>query len=64
MWATLNGLEIPERLPAPAETILRALHWHRRKDQIRPEAWFTTLRDAPAGGPVRPEIVDMVRRAA
>ncbi len=63
MWATLNGIEIPERLPSHAEEILRALHWHRRKDQIRPEAWFTTLRDAPAGGPVRPEIAEMARRA-
>ncbi len=64
MWATLSGHDIPDRLPESAEAILRALHWHRRKDQIRPEAWFTTLRDAPAGGPIRPEIVEMVRRAA
>jgi acetoin utilization protein AcuC len=63
MWGTLNGFEIPERLPAAAEAILRPLHWHRRKDQIRPEEWFTTLRDAPASGPVRAEIADLARRA-
>ncbi len=64
MWATLNGFEIPERLPAAAEAVLRPLHWHRRKDQIRPEEWFTTLRDAPASGPIRAEITDLARRAA
>ena len=63
VWATLNGFKIPERLPAVAEAILRPLHWHRRKDQIRPEEWFTTLRDAPASGPVRAEIADLVRKA-
>ncbi len=64
MWATLNGFEIPERLPAAAEAVLRPLHWHRRKDQIRPEEWFTTLRDAPASGPVRAEIADLARKAS
>jgi len=64
MWATLAGHEPPERLPEEAEAILRALHWQRRKDQIRPEAWFTTLRDPPANGPVRAEIAALVRATA
>lgn len=63
IWAVLAGHEIPEALPQQAEILLRALHWHRRKDQIRPEAWFTTLRDAPADGPVREAVADLVRRA-
>jgi acetoin utilization protein AcuC len=61
MWATLNGFEIPDRLPPDAENLLRALAWHRRKDQPRPEAWFTTLRDAPAEGPIRDEIRALAR---
>ncbi|MBL8806345.1 MAG: acetoin utilization protein AcuC [Rhodospirillales bacterium] len=63
IWATLAGHDIPDRLPATAETMLRALHWHRRRDQIRPESWFTTLRDAPCEGPIRDSIADMVLRS-
>ena len=63
MWATLAGFEIPERLPPPAESLLRSLHWHRRRDQPRPEAWFSTLRDAPAPGPIRPDVETLATMA-
>ncbi|MDW4499264.1 acetoin utilization protein AcuC [Sulfitobacter sp. D35] len=58
VWATLNGQAIPDRLPAPAEAVLRALKWEGdRRGKSPPEHWFTTLRDAPRDGPVR----DLVR---
>ncbi|MEL6533041.1 MAG: acetoin utilization protein AcuC [Pseudomonadota bacterium] len=56
IWGQLAGEEIPHRLPAEAEAVLRALHWTARAGRNPPEAWFTTLRDLPRPGPVRPEI--------
>jgi acetoin utilization protein AcuC len=56
VWATLNDLEIPERLPPAAEAVLRALEWRHSRGRNPPEAWFTTLADAPRPGPLRPEI--------
>jgi acetoin utilization protein AcuC len=58
VWATLNGLGIPDRLPDAAEAVLRGLAWHRAAGRNPPEHWFTTLRDAPRTGEVR----DAVRR--
>jgi acetoin utilization protein AcuC len=56
VWATLNGFEMPERLPEPAEAILRALTWRHRLGRTPPEAWFTTLADPPRSGPVREDV--------
>jgi acetoin utilization protein AcuC len=56
IWATLNDLAIPERLPPEAEGLLRSLHWHRSAGRNPPEHWFTTLGDAPRPGAIRPEI--------
>ncbi|MCU4653687.1 acetoin utilization protein AcuC [Roseibacterium sp. SDUM158016] len=65
VWATLNRREIPDRLPAEAEAVLRALHWENaRAGRNPPGHWFTTLRDAPRPGPVRPEIRDRIRTLA
>ena len=62
VWATLNGHEIPERLPIEAEEVLRALRWENtRRGRNPPEHWFTTLRDAPRNGPVRAELRQRVR---
>lgn len=58
IWATLNDHPIPDRLPATAEAVLRALHYPRAAGRNPPEHWFTTLRDAPREGPVR----DSIRR--
>jgi len=59
VWATLNGHAIPDRLPLEAEAVLRALRWDRAAaGRNPPEAWFTTLRDAPRPGPVRAEVSD------
>jgi acetoin utilization protein AcuC len=62
VWATLSGQEIPERLPPEAEAVLRGLTWagHSR-GRAPPEAWFTTLRDAPREGAVAPEVRERLR---
>ena len=63
VWATLNGHDIPDRLPPEAEAVLRALRWENtRRGRNPPGHWFTTLRDLPREGPVRPEIVDRTAR--
>jgi acetoin utilization protein AcuC len=64
VWATLNGLPIPDRLPPAAEAFLRGLTWNRRRSEARPEAWFTTLADPPRDGPVRAEVAALVAAAA
>ena len=56
IWAVLNDRPIPPRLPAAAETVLRGLVYNRAAGRDPPAHWFTTLRDAPREGPVRPEI--------
>lgn len=60
VWATLRGHEIPDRLPAQAQAVLRALTWQRSAGRNPPDHWFTTLRDAPRPGPIRPDIRDRV----
>lgn len=64
VWATLSGQTIPERLPGPAEGILRRLTWQRRAGRTPPWHWFTTLRDAPRDGPVRDGVRARVDRLA
>ena len=56
VWATLNGHPIPTRLPPAAEAVLRKLEWRHSRGRNPPEDWFTTLADAPRGGPLRPEV--------
>lgn len=56
-WAILSGREIPDRLPPEAEAVLRALEFRgNSRGRNPPGHWFTTLRDAPRPGPVRPEL--------
>ncbi|MDX1711522.1 MAG: acetoin utilization protein AcuC [Rhodovibrionaceae bacterium] len=56
IWATIDGREIPERLPPEAEAVLRALTWRHSKGRNPSEHWFTTLADRPRHGPIRPEV--------
>jgi len=56
LWATLNGLPIPPRLPPAAEAVLRGLSWSRAAGRDPPVHWFTTLADDPRPGPIRDEI--------
>jgi len=61
VWATLSGHDIPDRLPPNAQDVLRALKWdNHSRGKSPPEHWFTTLRDAPRPGPIRPETQDRV----
>lgn len=59
IWATLNDLAIPDRLPLAAEAFLRGLSWHRSAGRNPPGHWFTTLGDPPRPGPIRPELRDI-----
>jgi acetoin utilization protein AcuC len=56
VWATLNGFAVPDRLPPGAEAVLRGLRFNRAAGRNPPDHWFTTLRDAPREGMVRPEV--------
>lgn len=62
VWATLNGHEMPQELPEPAVSVLRALRFDgNRRGKNPPEHWFTTLRDPPREGLIRHEIKDRVQ---
>lgn len=64
IWATLNDCDLPERLPAAAEAVLRGLVWHRAAGRAPPEHWFTTLADPPRRGVVRAAVQRVVAEAA
>ena len=63
VWATLNGFEIPHRLPGDAEAVLRALEWRHSRGRNPPETWFTSLADAPRRGPLRDAVRDLAAEA-
>jgi acetoin utilization protein AcuC len=56
IWARLNCLPIPPRTTPAAEAVLRGLTYNRAAGRNPPEHWFTTLRDTPREGPIRPAI--------
>ncbi len=60
VWATLNGIDIPERLPQSAEAVLRELSWSRAAGRNPPEHWFTTLADRANTQPVRDAIWQII----
>jgi acetoin utilization protein AcuC len=64
VWATLNGHAIPDRLPEAAEAILRALGWNGGKRPLPAAHMFTTLRDAPRPGRVRPAVTERLDHLA
>jgi acetoin utilization protein AcuC len=64
VWAALNEIAVPDRLPSPAEAVLRGLSWSRSAGRNPPDHWFTTLLDAPRPGPIRDAVRDLVRAAA
>ncbi len=59
IWAILSGQEVPDRLPAAAEDVLRSLNWAHRRGRTPPDHWLTTLADPPNPGLVRAEIRGM-----
>ena len=56
VWGVLNRFPLPDRLPADAEAVLRAVRWDHRQGRDPRETWFTTLADQPRFGPVRGEV--------
>ena len=64
LWAEMSGLEIPDHLPAAAQTVLRALSWGGGGRAAPSEAMLTTIVDPPREGPVRAEIRDRLARLA
>lgn len=62
VWAALNDLAEPVRLPDAAERILRALSLNRAAGRNPPEAWFTTLGDPPRPGHIRDEVRALAQR--
>ena len=57
VWATLNGHDIPEVLPDPAQRVLSALRWDGPQRRIMPQPhWIARLRDDPRPGPVHPDV--------
>lgn len=63
VWARLNHLAIPDRLPKKAEALLRAIPWRHSMARTAPDHWFTTLADRPRGGPIREPVRAMIRKA-
>ena len=65
VWATLAGHDIGQALPPAGEAVLRAVAWsgHSRARNPAPTL-FTTLRDAPREGPLRPEVAARIDRLA
>lgn len=59
VWASMNGFDIPERLPKAAQSILHKLEFKgNSRGRNPPDHWFTTLRDIPRHGVIRTEIKD------
>ena len=57
VWGMLNGFDVPDRLGAAPEAILRDLRFDgNRRGRNPPEHWFTTLADTPRNGAIRSEI--------
>jgi acetoin utilization protein AcuC len=56
LWGRLSGREIPATLPPAARELLGGLRCDLIDEDEMPEAWHTTLADAPNTGPVRPEV--------
>ena len=63
VWATLNGITIPQRATPAAEQVLRALHYPRAAGRNPPPHWLTSLRDAPREGKSRPDVLRLADAA-
>ncbi|MDT8326059.1 MAG: acetoin utilization protein AcuC [Roseovarius sp.] len=60
VWATLNGHEIPARLPEPARAVLATLSWNRQGG-MRPDHLVDTLRDAPRHGAIADDLRQSIK---
>ncbi len=64
VWAVLNDLAVPDRLPEAAEALLRRVTWRRSQGRNPPAHWFETLQDRPNEGPIRDEVRQLVAAQA
>jgi acetoin utilization protein AcuC len=64
VWAVLNDIPIPARLPEAGEAVLRRLSWSRSAGRNPPEHWFTTLADQPSRASNAGVIRDPIRALA
>jgi acetoin utilization protein AcuC len=62
IWGLLCNQDLPDRLPAPAEGVLRAIGWNGGARPAPDPALLTTLLDPQREGPVRAEIRDRLAR--
>lgn len=53
IWAKINGIEIPDRLPDEAIEMLSGMECELIDEEEVDEAWLTTMSDSPYPGPVR-----------
>ncbi len=60
VWAVLNDITIPSHTTPAAEAVLRGLTYSRAAGRNPPAHWFTTLRDNPREGMVRPDITRLI----
>lgn len=58
LWADLAGHAVPDRLPEPAQAVLRALSWHGGGRALPDAVMLTQLQDIPREGAVRQDIHD------
>jgi acetoin utilization protein AcuC len=56
IWAVLNDIAEPERLPAAGEAVLRDFTRYWSLGRKPPEHWLTTLADEPRPGKIRQAI--------
>ncbi|MEK9723225.1 MAG: acetoin utilization protein AcuC [Rhodospirillaceae bacterium] len=63
IWATLNGYEVPDRLPGSAEAVLRTVDWRHRLGRDPVAHWLTTLADRPNPGRILDDTKDTARKA-
>lgn len=63
VWATLNGLAVPETIPDAARDVLEGLEWNRAGGQNPPRHWFETIADQPGTGAVRAPVQALIEEA-
>jgi acetoin utilization protein AcuC len=56
IWGRIAGFDLPDRLPDPAQAVLRVLTWGGGGRSPPDPALLTTLVDSPREGPVRLDI--------
>jgi acetoin utilization protein AcuC len=61
LWGRLSGRAVPSLLPVEAQAVLRGLECDLVDEEDVRVEWFTTLADAPAPGPVREAVRELVR---